>query len=279
MDINKITTIGRPLDTNYVTNKLISIIALLTFAVIALASAINGETNYSSLIAGIRTGLLMFLLWAISRELDPDNDWSAFVTVFLALAVVIFSEIPPLISFVWLIMLLRIVNHSTGIPAGIMDSLLIAVIGIVLAYNTSYIYGILTTAGFILDSRLKYPAKHHFLTGILLMVISVIILIEKGGVVFTYQLENMLLFVFGTVLFLPAIVGPAKLKSVGDRNGKTLDAVRFQLARIMTLIIFFGIAIIPGEINTQLFPFMFCILAGIGIYRIAVSSLPHIFKP
>ncbi len=278
MDINKITTIGRPLDTNYVTNKLISIIALLTFAVIALASAINGETNYSSLIAGIRTGLLIFLLWAISRELDPDNDWSAFVTIFLALALVIFSEIPPLLSFVWLIMLLRIVNHSSGMPAGIMDSLLIAVIGIILAYYTSHMYGFLTATGFIIDSRLKDPAKHHFLTGILLMVISVVILIEKGGVVFTYQLENMLLFVFGTVLFLPAIVGPAKLKSVGDRTGKTLDAARFQLARIMTVIIFFGIASMPGEINTQLFPFMFCILAGIGIYRTLFRTIPHTFK-
>ncbi|MDY0385585.1 MAG: hypothetical protein RBT65_00360 [Methanolobus sp.] len=278
MDINKITSIGRPLDFNYLTNKLISIIALLTFAVIVLASAINGETNYANLITGIRAGLLIFLLWAISRELDPDNEWSAFVTVFLALAVSIFSEIPPLLSFVWLVILLRTVNHSTGMPAGIMDSLLFAGIGIILAYNISCIYGILTATGFILDSRLKDPAKYHLVIGIILLVTSVVILIEKDVVVSTYPLENMLLFVFGTALFLPVIMGATKLESVGDRTGKTLDSARFKLARIMTILIFFGMAIMSGEINAQLVIFMFCIFAGIGIYRIGVSPLLHTSK-
>lgn len=278
MDINKITTIGRPLDPEYLTNKLIAIIALLTFAVIVLASAINGETSYASLITGIRTGLLIFLLWAISRELDPDNEWSAFVTVFLALVVSIFSEIPSLLSFVWLIILLRTVNHSTGMPAGMMDSLLVAMLGIILAYNISCVYGILTATGFILDSRLKGPAKYHLVIGIVLLVTSVLILIGKGVVVFTYPLENMLLFVFGTALFLPVIMGQTKLESVGDRTGKTLDTARFKLARIMTILIFFGMASIPGEINAQLVIFMFCIFAGIGIYRIALRTLLHTFN-
>ncbi|WP_342306151.1 hypothetical protein [Methanolobus sp. ZRKC5] len=278
MDINKITNIGRPLNLNYLTNKLIAIIALLTFAAIVLASAIHGDTNHVSLITGIRTGLLIFLLWAISRELDPDNNWSAFVTVFLALAVIIFSEIPPLLSFVWLVILLRTINHSTGMPAGIMDSLLVAVVGIILAYHTSFIYGILTAAGLILDSRLKDPAKHHLAAGIILLVTSIVILIEKNAVVFTYPLENMLIFVFGTALFLPVIMGPTKLESVGDRTGKTLEAARFKLARIMTIVLFFAMAIMPGEINAQLVTFMFCIFAGIGIYRIVLNTLPHTFK-
>lgn len=278
MDINKITTIGRPLDPDYLTNKLIAIIALLTFAVIVLVSAINEEINYTSLITGIRAGLLIFLLWAISRELDPDNEWSAFVTVFLALVVSIFSEIPSLLSFFWLIILLRTVNHSTGMPAGIMDSLLFAGIGIILTYNISCIYGILTATAFILDSRLKDPAKYHLVVGIILLVTSVLILIGKGVVAFTYPLENMLLFVFGTALFLPVTMGQTKLKSEGDRTGKTLDPARFKLTRIMTIVIFFGISITPGEINAQLVIFMFCIFAGIGIYRIVLRTLLHTFN-
>jgi hypothetical protein len=73
-------------------------------------------------------------------------------------------------------------------------------------------------------------------------------------------------------------MGATKLESVGDRTGKTLDSARFKLARIMTILIFFGMAIMSGEINAQLVIFMFCIFAGIGIYRIGVSPLLHTSK-
>ncbi|WP_094226762.1 hypothetical protein [Methanolobus psychrotolerans] len=271
VDLSKMTTIGRPLDLKYVTNKLIVIIAFLTFAFVALFNVFHGETNYASLTNGIRTGLLVFLLWAISRELDPDKEWGAFVNVSLALVVIIFSGTSSILPFVWFLLILRIVNHSTGMPAGVIDSSLVSFIGIILSHYAFFIYGVLTATGFIIDSRLNDPAKHHLLLGTLTLIASALSFIEKGGVTFTYSLESVLLVVLGTLLFLPAIIRPEKLESIGDRTGKSLDPARIKSARIVAILFFCGTGILSGEVNQSLIIFTFCILAGNRIYRIAFS--------
>ncbi|WP_319508647.1 hypothetical protein [uncultured Methanolobus sp.] len=275
MDIRKITTVGRSLNFDYFSNKWITIIAVLTFIIITLFNAARGETNYANLITGVRAGLLVFLLWAISRELDPDKDWGAFVTVSLALAFMIIFEVPHILPFVWFLLILRILNHSSGMPAGIMDSFLIAIIGMILTYYMSRIYGILTAVGFILDNRLNDPAKYHLSIGILMLIVSVIIYVENGGITFTNSSESILFVVFGTLLFLPAIIRPGKLESVGDRTNEPLDPTRIKMARIMGILVFFGIGVIPADLNTVLAPFIFCIFAGTGIYRISSSILLH----
>jgi hypothetical protein len=275
MDIRKITTVGRSLNFDYFSNKLITIIAVLTFIIITLFDAARGEANYASLITGVRAGLLVFLLWAISRELDPDKDWGAFVTVSLALAFIMVFEIPSILPFVWFLLILRILNHSSGMPAGIMDSFLIAIIGIIMAYHMSWIYGILTAGGFILDSRLTDPAKYHLSTGVLMLIVSAIIYVENGGIVLPGSSESILFVVFGTLIFLPAIIRPGKLESVGDRTNEPLDPTRIKMARIMGILVFFVIGAIPVDLNAVLVPFIFCIFAGTGIYRISSSILLH----
>ena len=275
MEIHEITTVGRSLNFDYFSNKLITIIAVLTFIIITLFNAARGEANYTNLITGLRAGLLVFLLWAISRELDPDKEWGAFVTVSLALTFIVVFEIPTILPFVWFLLILRVINHSSGMAAGIMDSLLTATIGIILAYYMSLIYGILTTAGLIFDTRLNDPAKYHLPMGAFMLIVSAIVYVENGGITFAYSYESILFVVFGTVLFLPAIIWTGKLESVGDRTNEPLDPARIKMARIMGILLFLGMGIAPHEINLALVPFVFCIFAGIGIYRISSSILLH----
>ncbi|WMW22023.1 hypothetical protein RE476_11710 [Methanolobus mangrovi] len=278
MNNHEITTIGRSLNFGYFTNKLIIIIAVLTFIIyttISLFNAARGETNYTSLTTGIKAGLLVFFLWAISRELDPDKERGAFVTVFLALAFMMIFEIPSILPFVWFLLILRTVNHSSGMPAGIMDSLLTAIIGTILAYYMSWIYGILTAVGFIIDSRLNAPAKHHLPIGVLMLIISAIVCVENREITFAYSYESILFVVFGTVMFLPVIIWPGKLESVGDRTNEPLDPARIKMARIIGILVFLGMGTAQHEINLALGAFVFCIFAGIGAYSIVSGILLH----
>ncbi|WP_292467025.1 hypothetical protein [Methanolobus sp.] len=270
MGTNRITTIGRPFDYGYLTNWLMAIISFLTFVSTTIVSTIHGETFSKSLLTGVGTGLFIFLLWAISRELDPDNDWSAFVPVSLSLLILTFSERPMILVFLWLLLILRVVNHSTGMPAGIMDSLFIVLLGLTMTYYISWIYGVITATGFVIDSQLKYPAKYHIPAGILMLFASAIICIENGGMVFIRTLENLYPAILGSILFIPVIVNKKKLVSVGDRTGKSLDTVRIRAAKLMAILAFIIIAAIQGEMNVLITSFMFCIFAGIGTYRIIV---------
>jgi hypothetical protein len=276
MEIHKITTIGRPLNFAYFTNKLIISIAFLTsiiFTIITFFNYFRGETNNISLITGIRAGLLVFLLWAISRELDPDKEWGAFVTVSLALAFIIIFEIPNILPFVWFLLILRIINHSSGMPAGIMDSFLGIAVGLILAYHISWIYGILTAFGFIFDSRLNDPAKYHLPIGTMMLIISAIIYIQNGGMIFAHSSRSISFVVFAIILFLPVIIWPGKLESVGDRTNEPLDPERIKIARIMAIFVFFGIWTIPEAQDTGIVQFIFCIFTGLGAYRIVSAIL------
>lgn len=280
MESNKLTTIGRPFDTKYLTNRIIGIIVFVTFISVTIVSAIRGNTEHESVLSGMRAGLLIFFLWAISREVDPDNDWSAFVTIIPALLLVTFLEKPSIVTFLWLLLILRVLNHSTGMPAGIMDSLGISVIGIIMAYSMSWTYGLITAATFIADSKMKRPAKYHLPAGIVILIIStaIYVLNEMGKTITLHTSTGMYSFLAGIILFLPLIVFPERISSVGDRTGKILDTTRIKAARIMATFVFTAIVLSPGEMNTSINYFMFCIFAGTGTYRISITFLSKLSK-
>ena len=99
-------TLGRKIDFNYKTNKIIAILSILL--------AIIGWILSGEVFSGLYTGGGIFLTWALSRELDPKHDYSAFIAAgFSILNVFYFEDIQLLVIF-WLLLLMRIVNGITG---------------------------------------------------------------------------------------------------------------------------------------------------------------------
>jgi hypothetical protein len=139
-----------------------------------------------------------------------------------------------------------------------------------MTYYISWIYGVITAVAFIIDSRLKDPARYHLPSGILILFASIIVCIENEGLVFIRTLENLYPAILGSILFIPVIVNGEKIVSVGDRTGKFLDTIRIRAAKLMAILAFIGIAAIQGEMNVLITSFMFCIFAGIGTYRITI---------
>jgi len=73
------------------------------------------------------------------------------------------------------------------------------------------------------------------------------------------------------VLFIPSILDSSKLKSKGDRTGESLDMSRVKLGKILFLIT----AILFLLIDTgyaQLWQPLWCIAAGIGLYRVIIGD-------
>ena len=124
MTPRRFTTIGRALDPEYGTNRLIValtvIAAVLAALVVMIGSGDAGRAGGQALL----WGGAVFLSWALARELDPEAERAAFVAVGVAVAWVAVMPRPSLILAVALLPTLRIVNRTVGPEARPLDTLI-----------------------------------------------------------------------------------------------------------------------------------------------------------
>lgn len=99
-------TLGRVIDFNYKTNK---IIALLSLVIAIVGWILTGEV-----FSGLYIGIGVFLTWALSRELDPKRDYSALLAAAFSLLNLFYYENIQLLVIFWILLLMRIVNGITG---------------------------------------------------------------------------------------------------------------------------------------------------------------------
>lgn len=106
-------TLGRKIDVSYKSNRLIALsVVLLT----GIGWWVTGE-----IVSGLILGGTVFLTWALSRELDPPHDYSAFVAAALSLFVLADIESIQFLTPFWLLLLLRTVNGITGKELTLLD--------------------------------------------------------------------------------------------------------------------------------------------------------------
>ncbi|MDW7733287.1 MAG: hypothetical protein SCH66_12785 [Methanolobus sp.] len=263
MDIRRITSLGRPLDLSNTGNFLIILITAIVFTASTLYYYIFTETIIIAFFHSIRTSLVIFLTWAISRELDPDHAFSAFIPLTFVLIIISFFEAPSILPMFWIILILRAINRTAGISVGILDILVILSLGTLLVFKASWIYGLLTSLGLLADSRLPSSAGLQFKAGIFMAIVSFFSLMLKDVSLPVLSDPDFPILIVTTILFLPVILGSSEIQSVGDRTGERLDPTRIRAAQLMALTVVLSLSI--GGVNGWLYV-MYCILAGIGIY-------------
>lgn len=97
MKITKYTSLTRAIILNYNTNLLITIIFLFVF----VGSFLLFDYSVRE---GLSNGILIFILWALAREIDVPHDWAAFIGLPLALSMVYFGvEFSNILLFTLLI--------------------------------------------------------------------------------------------------------------------------------------------------------------------------------
>ncbi|WP_406659984.1 hypothetical protein V7O66_09040 [Methanolobus sp. ZRKC3] len=262
----RLTTLGRALDIKHSGTRKIIVFTLLAGIFSMLLQFTSETTLQTSLLLSFKAAMMVFLVWAIARELDPDHDNSSFVAVVFTIFNILFLGIQPLIPLLWILLLLRIMNRSVGMRAGIIDSFIIFILGILLSLQYNWIFAMLTALVLILDSRLSEAHRLHLPLGIILAGISTYLFSTAGGRIdLEISLFEMISFIVAVILFLPVIIDSGKITSVGDRTGEKLDPTRVRMAQIVTLGIAFLLSI--DSIYGQNYPILYGIMAGIGIYR------------
>lgn len=129
-------TLGRKIDINYSTNRIIVILSVVSFIV--------GWIYTGDFLPGFSIGLAVFLSWAITREVDPGHEYSAFIAAALTFLNLFYFRGFSLVQFFWVLLILRAVNGITGKELTAFDITFILVLTIYLSFkNTNSIYLIL----------------------------------------------------------------------------------------------------------------------------------------
>jgi hypothetical protein len=238
MRLSDVTALGRPIDPNYPTNRAI---AALTIVIIGGGTAVQllmGTAWLQSIQWGVGAGLSVFLAWALARELDPDHDLSAFWGAGLMLIGLFFFDLPSLLMLLWLLIVLRILNRTSGLSARVLDSLALLVLGGWLTWQGQWVAGLMTTVAFGLDGWLVAPLKRHRFFSGLALVATVTLAVFNGNIAMESgpSLPTVAAAVVISGLFVLVILAAREIESVGDKTGERLNPRRVQAGQIVALV-------------------------------------------
>ena len=267
MRIKRLSSITRSIDLNYPTNRIIVEITLLFLLGTAGFRLILGKAISSALYSSLIAGASVFLAWAFARELDPDNELSAFFAAFLGCAGFLFFPSPFLLAFFLEILLIRIVNRSTGLPSKTSDSIAVLLLSGWISSQGNWIFGLFTALAFFLDSFLPEPNRQNRIFGVIAFIVSLLAFIRTPGKESILLDAELGLFILAAVLlFIPQVLSSRKIKSRGDLTGIPLDSLRMQAAQLTAMLSAGLSAVLGGVAGAESLMPLWGAILGISLY-------------
>jgi len=267
MRIERLSSITRSIDLNYPTNRIIVEITLLFLLGTAGFQLILGKAISSALYSGLIAGASVFLAWAFARELDPDNELSAFFAAFLGCAGFVFFPSPFLLTLFLEILLIRIVNRSTGLPSKTSDSIAVLLLSGWISSQGNWIFGLFTALAFFLDSFLPEPNRQNRIFGVIAFIVSLLAFIRTPGKESVLLDVEVGLFILAAVLlFIPHVLSSRKIKSRGDLTGIPLDSLRTQAAQLTAMLSAGLSAVLGGVAGAESLMPLWGAILGISLY-------------
>lgn len=271
MGIERFTHLGRPVDPAYPTNAAIAALSVATLITVSLWQLLYLDNGFmAGLIQGGRLAGVVFLTWALGREVDPDANIVAFLAIVPAVVLSVLVGAPDFSLLFLALLLLRVVNRSIGLPAKRSDSLLVLALASWLAWSGAW-YGLMFTAvAFMLDSVLVNPLPHHRWFGLAASVAAVWSQPRfLGGSQAWPGFVTGMVAAGGIGLLLLLLFTPYP-SSVGDLLAVPVNCKRLQAARIVGFFLALFAVLSQGMQGlAQLSPVL-VVIAVAGCYRLII---------
>ena len=272
--IYRVTSIGRPLEPKYPTNKAILIlmpVAALIAGVVTLVGL--GESTAGALEALV----IVFACWALGRELVPDDNAAAFVGTALAFVFLWWWPSPSLLLLFTALALSRIVNRSTGLTARAGDSVIVTALVIwTMVSLQNPLAGVAAALALVLDSRLADPNRRQWLfaAACLAAVVIHVWLIGSANLEVMFQLGPRYVITAVTLLaFFVLSLSLSSVSSVGDIGGRALNPARVRGGMLVVWLLSLETGLQgPGAIQAAM-P-MVAVMAGVVLTRLAGRFRP-----
>ena len=224
--IYQYTSIGRPLDPAWPSNKAVLVLLPLAAVLGAALEWADGGTLGAVLLRALNLVLALFLSWALARELDPDDQTVAYISLAAGVLVGMLLDSPGLLAAIAALGLIRVVNRSTGLPARKSDSVVLVLLTITVIYSTgSPLFGGVAALAFILDGSLKEPLRHQWVFALVCLGGMVVYLVDHDsglGLPGTPDSLFEWLSVLFLLMFALGILLTRRIRSRGDINDRPL---------------------------------------------------------
>ncbi len=162
----RITSLARPVDPAYLTNKAL-LILLPILATVSAGMASLMDSGSGPLSAAFSGALVAFVAWALTRELAPDYNDVAFVALAFAWAANVALDMHQVVLAFVALLLVRLVNRSTGLPFRPFDTLSVFGLCLFAAVNTEQpLILLVASLAFALDAILDKPLRVHYVASL-----------------------------------------------------------------------------------------------------------------
>jgi hypothetical protein len=230
--IYQYTSIGRPLDPSYPTNKAVLLLMPVAAVLGATVAWYGGGDLLQVFQEALLFSLVLFGAWALARELDPDDNPAAFISVACAMVVALTVDSPGVLIVFVTLGLVRIVNRSTGLTARRLDSMVVTALSIAVVYLTeSPLFGAVAALAFILDGSLKDPQRQQWLYGLVCLGGTIVYMVDHdispGHLRAPDELIGWLTVLFLLIFALDTAL-TRTVRSTGDVGGRPLDVNRVR---------------------------------------------------
>ncbi len=230
--IYQYTSLGRVLDSDWPSNR--AVLYLLPLGAIAGAALAwyRGGTPLDMLLQAIVFALSLFLAWALGRELDPDDQAAAFLSLACGAGVAWALPSQGLLVAVTSLGLMRMVNRSSGLAARKSDSVILVLLAIAVIYfNDSPLFGVMAALAFILDGSLKEPLRHQWLFALVCLGGTVVFMVDHDVAPGRFAAPDTLFEWVGAafvLIYALNILLTREVRAQGDVNHRGLDAARVR---------------------------------------------------
>ncbi len=261
------SSIGRRVDPGYPTNRAVLLLLPVAGMIGTALSLTNHESLPHILGAAVSTAGAAFIGWALARELSPDDEYAAFGSMALAVAVSLAvphtSVMLPLVTM----MLCRLVNRSVGLPPTALDSVAVFVLGGIVAYaaHSPAIAGLMAIA-YALDALIAPPLRRQGIFAAASVLLGIVLSMTRGGS-FSYIPGNVRwLLVVIAAMYLAVVMATRRIHSTDDSAAAPLSLVRVRAAMRLGLLAA-STGFLPGLHALERSALIWAVLIGVAAGR------------
>ncbi len=261
-------TLLRILDTRYKPNKILFIILLIQFFLTFGWYSFNSNTVVQSIYLALIQTIIVFLCWAIGRELDPDHDYAAFLGLPLLFLPFSFTQ-GNIFVLLWFLISLRLLNQTTGIRSTSSDVTFYISLSILSALLSTQIL-ILLIAIFIIVVTSIIPKKEIQLSILATPLIPCFILFyfvfPEAWILLNPSPWLLMYIAVSCALMFFITTTTDKIDCIGDHSLTPLSLKRVQSGQIIAVLSVLMLSTFHGSIY-PIFP-VWAAITGVGIFRL-----------
>ena len=275
--MTQFTHVARAVDPRYPTNLAIIIWSAVVGALMFGFRLVSGVDVLQAGISSVLVGLTLFIVWAFAREIDHQEQLSAFVSVALmTIALFVVDVQYNLLMMFYLISISRIVNRSVGLPVKLTDSIYLLLFTGLVGLMGSWVYAMMGATAFLLDSILpKRDRKQLVFAGLSTLIMMIAFVMQSSSLNPTLPTTEFIISIsIVTLIFIPVIFNAKHLTVTADITKERLAPIRVQATQVIAVLFGYHVALWQGNQGILEFLPLWLTLAGVALFPLVKPIMP-----